>query len=241
MNKIYLITIIALSILFIYVGYRFRKYEQSIMTKEFPIPVSSREEKTLEKDEFDKPVTKKGLGWSLSFWIYVDDWTYKYDKNKYIILWDDNIAIWLPQKKNELNIEIPIFETRCGLTSERIVYSGIPLQKWLHVTIILEQRNLDLWINGKLYSSRYLKNIPKQKPINNMEICPEGGYHGYISRLRYYSYPLPRENPFSIIFPNNILTLFKSGPIGFKNPFKELYDKIKGSVKINVSVSASTN
>ena len=51
---------------------------------------------------------------------------------------------------NDLYIEM-----RLKSQPEKILFKDIP-QKWLHIVITLENRSLDLWINGKLYASDIL-------------------------------------------------------------------------------------
>ena len=49
---------------------------------------------------------------------------------------------------------------------------------------------------------------------SQMDICLDGGFHGYLSKCTYYSYPI--ENT-SIFTNNNIYSLFREGPFEKKN------------------------
>ena len=234
MNTISIIAIIAS---FLVVYYFYLRWLNRIMSQIIIDPVNAKSTIYVPQNKISLPITKMGLGWTMSFWIYIDDWTYNYDSNKYIITWN-NCNIWLSKKTNDLNVSVPIYNSE---QDQKIVFKEVPLQKWLHVAVSLQNRVLDLWINGKLYHSKHLKNVPVQ---NNtpMEVCSDGGFSGHISRFRYYSYPIPRTQ---LIMSNNIFSIFKAGPFGKKIPvvaqLEALWKKIKGSVHINVSVSASAS
>ena len=87
----------------------------------------------------------------------------------------------------------------------------MPLQKWIHVVILQNNRSLDLWINGKLYHSKHLRNVPLEVTgSETLEILPNGGFSGYLSEFKYYPLPITRN---SYISPYSILKNFRKGPI----------------------------
>lgn len=184
----------------------------------------------------------KGLGWTLHFWIYVKDWSYKYNQEKRIFVWD-NIIISLDKKENNILVKMPIYNINDPtlFIHEELIYKGIPIQKWINVVLILDNRNLDLYINGKLYSSKYLSNLPKFDVSKPMYLCPSNsiqytlnsdneedknelllnvvennvgrdGFSGYINKARYYSYPLEKTSVLRFILNHNITRLFEDGP-----------------------------
>ena len=177
-----------------------------------------------------KPTKNEGISWSLSFWIYIDNWDYLYLFPKKIISWEENAYIWLSKKSNDLNIQIPI-DNRSN-SSEKIQFKSIPIQKWIHCCVILENRYVDLWMNGKLYHSKKLSGVPRFNYTKDMNITPggnNGGFSGYISRFRYYNIPIKK---------NLIQYLYRDGPIN-RNPIPNLigyFKKLTGSIKFNVKV-----
>ena len=66
---------------------------------------------------------------------------------------------------------------------------GIPFNKWCHVIIRLENKVLDVYINGTLTSRLNMPDVAKQN-YNDINICQNGGFTGQISNLRYYDYAL---------------------------------------------------
>jgi len=73
----------------------------------------------------------------------------------------------------------------------------IPLQRWVHVGIVLWNRSLDVYLNGKLARSCALKGIPN---INdgNLYVTQNGGYKGDMATLRYFSRSLNASEIYDI-------------------------------------------
>jgi len=268
-KTLYYICLIALIIFIIYSFYKYRKYWKKILYEPILDPISAKNPikvldpknntlvsnpnyvESLKSSNFiqksSEPSTL-GLAYTFSFWIYIEDWNYKFDREKRIISWNPNLLVTLSKKTNDLNIIVPIYgatqseeedKDLTDLKLEAITYKEVPLQKWIHIVIVLDNRNLDLCINGKLYKSKYLSNVPYLNKKNDIEICPGGGFRGYFSNMKIYQYPLLKNSIIPIIFKHNIITLFKQGPFGRKFPmslFKKLIDKVKGSVSIDINV-----
>lgn len=63
---------------------------------------------------------------------------------------------------------------------------NIPIQRWVHVGIILQNKTLDVYLNGSLKRSCILKNIPKSiKQTDNIYINQNGGFNGKLSDIKY--------------------------------------------------------
>jgi len=78
----------------------------------------------------------------------------------------------------------------------------IPLQRWNHIAIVLWNRSLDVYLNGKLARSCTLRSIPQ---INNgpLWITQNGGFKGDMASLRYFN---------RAINPEEVYKLYKSSP-----------------------------
>ena len=76
--------------------------------------------------------------------------------------------------------------------------NGIPINKWFHVAIRMQNKVLDTYINGVVTDRMNLTSLPKQN-FNNVTIHGNNGYSGSTSNLRYYNYAL---NVFEI---NNVV------------------------------------
>ena len=72
---------------------------------------------------------------------------------------------------------------------ENVVVDDIKIQKWLNITINMDLRNLDVFINGKLRSSRFFETIPNLFQ-GSLVLNPYKGFDGKISNLHYFNYKL---------------------------------------------------
>ena len=107
-------------------------------------------------------------------------------------------GLYLSQKSNELVVVMNTFTT----INEEIKIPNIPMNKWLHVVIRIENNNLDVYINGSLAKRHVLANVPKQN-YGNVNVALNGGFQGFISDLRYFSHALQ---------PGEILSIVNAGP-----------------------------
>jgi hypothetical protein len=95
--------------------------------------------------------------------------------------------------------------------------SGIPINKWFNTTIRVENRVLDVYMNGVLTKRKDLETIPRQN-FYSVFICQNGGFGGYLSDLRYFNKSL---NVFEI---NSIVN---SGPsLKFNSDSDAAYNKV---------------
>ena len=57
-----------------------------------------------------------------------------------------------------------------------------------------QNRTLDVYIDGKLVKTCMLGGVAKMDPTAPLQLCPEGGFSGFTSKLRYYARSVnPRE------------------------------------------------
>lgn len=143
------------------------------------------------------------LSWSLNFWLNVKDWSYRYGEGKYIIKWD-NAEVWFSERKNDMNIAIPLLNGRV----DTLTVTNISSQTWNNVCIILDNRYLDVWINNELIVSKHLSNVPQVLQYSSMYVTPYGGFRGRMSKVKLYNRPLKQ---ISYFYANTIQNLYKNG------------------------------
>jgi hypothetical protein len=94
-------------------------------------------------------------------------------------------------------------DTVDGNDSNNVInIDNIPIRKWVHVAIRMQNLIMDVYVNGVVSSRLILQNVPKQN-YNDVYICQNGGFSGKLSNLRYITYAM---NVFEI---NNVVL---SGP-----------------------------
>lgn len=73
-------------------------------------------------------------------------------------------------------------------SSQEIRVENIYLQKWVNIIVTLSTRSVDVYINGKLVKTKTMNNAIDTVALNygDIKITPDGGFGGYISKVRYY-------------------------------------------------------
>jgi len=148
----------------------------------------------------------EGLEFSYSVWIYIQDWTRGW-KNIFV---KGNVSsgpgtnnarapgLWLYPDTNALHARINTFAS----PNEGCDIKNIPLQKWVHITYVLNNRTVDIYIDGKLERSCVLRGVPKLND-DPVHVCNNGGFFGKISNLVYFRYALK---------PDEVHKIYASGP-----------------------------
>ena len=70
--------------------------------------------------------------------------------------------------------------------SDTIDINDLPIAKWMNVVIRVQGKNCDVYVNGRLTRRRIMKDVIKQN-YDDVNICLNGGFSGYLSNLTYYN------------------------------------------------------
>lgn len=84
--------------------------------------------------------------------------------------------------------------------SEETIIDNIPLQKWVNIITTISDRSIDTYINGKLVKTKTFSNAIDTTNFNNsdIEIVPNRGFGGFISKVRYYPYYISPQKAWDI-------------------------------------------
>jgi hypothetical protein len=154
-----------------------------------------------------------------------------------------NINIALDEYENNLFIDIECF----GLSNETIFtrykIPNIPVQKWNNLTISVDVRTLDVYLDGKLRNSfilhglytNYYRNSPAVKKnmyLGNMSTT-NPGFEGFITRIRYEGDSCNPQDAYNIYKEGINASLASSlfNKYSLKVSFLE-YNKEQGSFQI---------
>ncbi len=147
----------------------------------------------------------KGMEFSYSFWMMVDSFSYKTGEWKHIFHKGNSSGypnrapgVYLHPDKNAMRVYMNTYEH----IMDYVDVDNIPIKKWVCVVICLNQKDLDIYINGYLRKRHTLKGLPRQN-FGDVWINLFGGFEGYISKLRYYRKGLEY---------NEIENIVKEGP-----------------------------
>lgn len=148
--------------------------------------------------------------YGIQFWMYVKDWEYRFGQEKTILRRADPSApgtygpeVTLAPNENTLQVRVALFPSDPD-SSQRSTpapsnqggsatgdsftckVENIPLQSWFAVSITVFQRNLDIYLNGKLVKSCVLPGVPRPF-AGDIEVGPEGGFSGSVCDVFSYA------------------------------------------------------
>lgn len=113
-------------------------------------------------------------------------------------------------------------EVSCDISRQfhEVIVENINMQKWVNVIVTVSNRSIDVYINGKLVRTKTFTNVIDTNALNygDIRITPDGGFGGYISKVRYYPY---------YISPQKAWSIYKEG---FGDAFESALNKYNMSV-----------
>lgn len=190
----YISIIIIFIIVLIILWYFYNKYIFKCLTLSPKIPGFIKffpEKPNFGKDRLEISVYQKNdnmsdnYSYTISCFIYLLDWKYKYYKNKdFLKKGNKSIEIYLEKEFN--NLIFKIFHTS---GSEEFTIKNVDINRWFHFMVGVQNEQVDLYYNGKLYSSHVLPNLPKMNN-NNIILCDNGGFNGLMYDFKYIEKPI---------------------------------------------------
>ena len=162
--------------------------------------------------------------YSLSSWIYVNDWNVNYGQKKNIITSNDGICgIQLDEYDNNLTITFNTYGDSASIThtSQSIHITNVSIQKWVNITVCFGDNTVDTYINGKLVNS-FVTNgtqyVTSPNPGYTIGMMPSvggnaavSGFNGSLSNVRYYGKLLTPQDAWDIYnagFGKNMFSSF---------------------------------
>ena len=168
---------------------------------------------------------KTGIEFTWSVWIFLNGFTedtkyhHVFNKgnkefnNSGIVSPNNAPGLYINPKYDGLRVIMNSFNNP-NIQDDAIDINDLPISKWVNVMIRVQGRFCDVYINGRLTKRRTMKDVVKQN-YDDVNICMNGGFSGYLSNLTYYN------NAISIAEIQDILV---SGP-NMKSAEKNLDDK----------------
>ena len=143
----------------------------------------------------------EGIEFTYTAWLWINDYSYKYGEWKHVFhkgnedSWPNRApGVWLHPTKNIMRVYMNSYNQ----IANYVDIDNIPLNKWMHLTIICNSNKLDIFINGFLKKQLILDGVPKQN-YGDVYINAFGGYDGFLSEMRYYDYSINMAQLESII------------------------------------------
>ena len=109
-------------------------------------------------------------------------------------------------------------------TTSKIEIEDLPIGKWFHLAIRVENKVMDVYVNGTLSKRTLLEAFPKQN-YDDIKVCGNGGFDGNLSDLRYF------DNGLNVF---QIMNITQKGPNMTSNDKKmDSYDYLANSWYMN--------
>lgn len=167
-----------------------------------------------------------------------------------------NLNIALDKYENNLFIDIETIAESgtciSGSTFTRYIIKNIDVQKWVNITLSVDTRLMDVYLDGKLRNSFILNGVyknkydsstsdhrsPNYKLENNLYIGSvdtnnSPGFEGFVTRIRYQSHSINPQEAYNIYRKGVSATAAKALYNQYRVKVSLLeYDKERGSVTI---------
>ena len=147
----------------------------------------------------------KGLEFSYSFWMLIDNYTYKNGEWKHVFHKGNSTGyplrapgVYLHPTDNTLRFYMNTYEN----ILDYVDVENMPMRKWICVIIACNQKDFDIYINGYLRKRHELKGLPRQN-FGDVWLNLFGGFEGYMSKMKYYRRGLE---------PGEVANIVRDGP-----------------------------
>jgi len=147
----------------------------------------------------------QGADYGVQFWMYIKDWDYKFGREKSIVKRVGantstivNPHVSLHPTDNSLNVSVSYYGQNTSTATAATgstnatgdVYTctveNVPLQAWFSVSVTVFDRNMDIYINGRLVKSCVVPGVPKPA-TGDIILNDNGGFSGSVCNLRTFT------------------------------------------------------
>lgn len=132
----------------------------------------------------------EGLEFTYSWWTFIKDYEYKKGEWKNVFYKGNATSwpvrapgVWLHPNENAMHVYMNSY----GDIQNEVAIPNIPVGKWFHTVLVVEQHAMSVYINGYLKERKKLAGIARQN-FGDVYINAFGGFSGFLSRMRYYDY-----------------------------------------------------
>lgn len=137
------------------------------------------------------PVSLNGhKKWSINFWMKPENLTGNFEdgsdaRQEHLLEWGKSVYILYEPLRNELQLVVNTVVTNSQHYQQFRFSNAVGIQKWNMVTISFDNRNVDLFVNGKLLRSIVLYNVPIFDE-NKWTTCSQVSFTGKLTAMRFF-------------------------------------------------------
>ena len=139
----------------------------------------------------------KGLEFTWTVWLYLDDLVYKNGQKKHIFhkgsgnfkeqtaFPNNGPGLYIHPTRNSLIVVMNTFKN----IMEEVEITDFPMHKWVNVAIRVEGKTMDVFVYGDVALRHVFDGVPKQN-YGDVFVNLNGGFSGKLSDLQYHNYAL---------------------------------------------------
>ena len=161
------------------------------------------------------PVSEYGNEYTLSFWMFVNDWALGNREAKSVLYRGDenaiatNPGVWFYPHDNTLKVAFQLQSFKPTMQQINLMEScpnsmnpktnpnfmndhtgtcdikDVPLQRWNHICISIWNQSVDMYLNGRLVKTCAMPEYPVPSG-GNLYVGHQNGFNGFISSINYY-------------------------------------------------------
>lgn len=90
---------------------------------------------------------------------------------------------------NNLHIVMSTISEDSQNTTETVEIQNVPINHWFNLAVRIQNKIMDVYINGVITQRVSFQNVPLQN-YDDVFVCGNGGFSGYLSDLRYFDHAL---------------------------------------------------
>lgn len=188
-----------------------------------------------------------GIEYSWSCWVFIEDiylnkgseYRRIFSKGMYYVdakdktkFYNNSPGLYLNGgEDSDTNIITIVFNTYSFIGSnmiEIIEVTDIPIENWVNIIFTLNNKTVNVYVNGLIKKTHILKNVPRQNYYDTY-IGDNYGFGGYISNLKYYDYSINDYDIQEIMIEGPNIKEIKNEKIVYNPPYLSMawyYNKI---------------
>ena len=150
------------------------------------------------------PISETGNKYSYTFWINItnlpenSEWNENVNYNKQIIYRFGSPNVMYNVMKHHLIIQVAYKDKLDMINYSNIILDNLPNQKWTFIGIVVDNLYVDIYLDGKRFTSAKLPHVPF---IFNRNIYlgeKNNNFNGHMSDIRYYNSGLNEKDIASV-------------------------------------------
>lgn len=160
------------------------------------------------------PESKTGKKYTFSFWIYINNipgnahWKQDFTRPKGVITHFHAPTVYYLANLGILQISMGYKDANNVLETYKFNLDSVKLQKWENIVIVVDNRFIEIYLNGQFHKATYLPNLPY---ISNKMLYvgqPDNNFNGYLAYIEYFNDALKDNEVDKLYNKNKIRNVF---------------------------------